>query len=229
MTIPRFLIENHGPIDDNFKIAFSESINFAKSNNINQITLIVPAKNSFPDTIMGRFFDSLKRTNTKILCKGESIALGNGISINLKIPSELRNPCEEFGVVLATYLLDDQMLTVDTLKSTKAIVYLPWLEEDGKKWLACWQPTIWGNSTWVINPITFSPAVEDGLNRLNSIINVSTGLTHPSDKNKANEMFKQLKKDRHQLNPEEVKCWATKNGWDAKHAKSLEQLAAKYF
>ena len=226
MTIQRFLIENHGPIIDNFKLALSESIKFCQTNGINKVTLIVPAKVSFPNTIIGEFFGN---KDSKQLRKGASIALGNGISINLKIPSELRNPCEEFGVVLATYLLDDQMLTVDTLKSTKAIVYLPWLEEAGKKWLACWQPSILGTSTWTVTPLTISQEVEDALNRLNRTINVSTGLKNTYDQKTADDIFKQLKKDGHLLNPEVIKHWAIKNSWQAEHAKSLEKLAAKYF
>lgn len=226
MTTQRFLIENHGPIIDNFKMALSESIKLSLSNCINQITLVVPAKGSFPDTIIGKFFG---QTNSKLLCKGESIKLGQEISINLKIPLELRNAFAQFGVVLATYLVQEDMHIVDELKSPKAIVYLPWMEDSGKKWLACWEPTIWGASTWAVESINFTPAVEDELNRLNSVINLSTGLTHPSDKKEADNMFKQLSKNGHYVNPEDIKYWAIKNGWDAENAKSLEKLATKYF
>mgnify|MGYP003601120368 FL=1 len=225
MTLQRFLIENHGPNVDAFKMALAEAIKFSRSNGIGQITLVVPAKGGFPDTIIGEFFGD---RISKLLCKGGVVDLGHGISMNLEIPRNLSSH-KNFGTLLATYLSEEDMSIIDALRTVQAVVYLPWHEEEGKKWLACWSPVIWGNSSWIIKPLTFTQDIEEALSRLTKVINLSTGLAHPSDKEFAKRMFLKLKNEGHQVEPEDVKFWAIKNGWQVRHAKELEKLATKYF
>lgn len=225
MNIQRFLIENHGPNVDAFKMALAEAIKFSHSNGIGQITLIVPAKGGFPNTVIGEFFGD---QTSKLLCKGGVVDLGYGVSMNLEIPRNLSSH-KKVGVVLATYLSEKDMSIIDALRTAQAVVYLPWHEEEGKKWLACWSPVIWGNSSWIIKPLTFTPDIEEALSRLTKVINLSTGLAHPSDKEFAKRMFLKLKSEGHSVEPENVKFWAIQNGWQARHAEELEKLATKYF
>ncbi len=225
MTIQRFLIENHGPNVDAFKIALVEAIKFSRANSIDKITLIVSAKGSFPHTVIGEF---LGEQASKLLCKGDVVDLGYGISMNLEIPSSLSSH-KKFGIVLATYLSEKDMSIIDAIRSTQAVVYLPWHEDDGKKWLAYWNPIIWGNSSWIVEPLTFSQEIEDALNRVTRGINLSTGLSHSNDKEFAKCIFQKLKSEGYDLEPEDVKSWAIKNGWKAKHAEEFGKLAAKYF
>ena len=225
MTLQRFLIENYGPNVDAFKMALAEAIKFSRLNGISQITLVISAKGGFPGTIIGEFFGD---RISKLLCKGGVVDLGHGISMNLEIPRNLSSH-KNFGTLLATYLSEEDMSIIDALRTVQAVVYLPWHEEEGKKWLACWNPVIWGNSSWIIKPLTFTQDIEEALSRLTKVINLSTGLAHPSDKEFAKRMFLKLKNEGHQVEPEDVKFWAIKNGWQARHAKELEKLATKYF
>ena len=225
MTLQRFLIENYGPHVDAFKMALAEAIKFSRLNGISQITLVISAKGGFPGTIIGEFFGD---RISKLLCKGGVVDLGHGISMNLEIPRNLSSH-KNFGTLLATYLSEEDMSIIDALRTVQAVVYLPWHEEEGKKWLACWSPVIWGNSSWIIKPLTFTQDIEEALSRLTKVINLSTGLAHPSDKEFAKRMFLKLKNEGHQVEPEDVKFWAIKNGWQVRHAKELEKLATKYF
>lgn len=225
MNIQRFLIENHGPNVDAFKMALAEAIKFSHSNGIGQITLIVPAKGGFPDTVIGEFFGD---QTSKLLCKGGVVDLGYGVSMNLEIPRSLSSH-KKVGVVLATYLSEKDMSIIDALRTAQAVVYLPWHEDDGKKWLACWDPAIWGNSSWSVEPLTFSQEIEDALKCVTRGINLSTGLAHTRDKEFTKRIFQKLKSDGYDLEPEDIKSWAIKNGWKAKHAEEFGKLAAKYF
>ena len=68
--------------------------------------------------------------------------------------------------------------------------------------------------------------VEDALLTLTHGINLSTGLTHPSDKESAKRTASALKKSGHQLDPEEIRKWALRHDWAPKDA---EELAVRYF
>lgn len=225
MNIQRFLIENNGPDVDAFKMALVEAIKFSHANSIDKITLIVSVKSGFPHTVIGEF---LGEQASKLLCKGEAVDLGYGIFMNLEIPSSLSSH-KKFGVVLAAYLSEKDMSIIDAIGSAQAVVYLPWHEDDGKKWLACWNPVIWGNSSWTVEPLAFSQDIEDALKCVTRRINLSTGLAHSNDKEFTKRIFQKLKSEGYDLEPEDVKSWAIKNGWKAKHAEEFGKLAAKYF
>lgn len=225
VNIQRFLIENHGPNIDAFKIALTEAIKFSGANSIDKITLIVSVMRGFPHTVIGEF---LGEQASKLLCKGETIDLGYGISMNLETPNNL-SLHKKFGVVLAAYLPEKDISIIDTIRSVQAVVYLPWHEDDGKKWLACWDPAIWGNSSWSVEPLIFSQEIEDALKYVTRGINLSTGLAHTRDKEFTKRIFQKLKNDGYDLELEDIKSWAIKNGWKAKHAEEFGKLAAKYF
>lgn len=225
MTLQRFLIENHGPNVEAFKMALAEAIKFSHSNDIDQITLVVPAKGSFPHTVIGEFFGD---QTSKLLCKGEIVNLAYGISMNLETPNSISS-YKKFGVVLAAYLSEKDMSIIDDIRSVQAVVYLPWHEDEGKKWLAFWNPVIWGDSSWPVESLAFSQNIENALKCITGRINLSTGLVHPNDKEFTKRIFQKLKSEGHDLEPEDVKSWAIKNGWKAEHAENFAKLAAKYF
>lgn len=70
-----------------------------------------------------------------------------------------------------------------------------------------------------------SSIVEEAIRTLTSIINVSTGLGHPNDMNKARELFDVLHKNGEILLKAEVEGVAMAQGWNSKHAEELGSLA----
>jgi hypothetical protein len=69
-----------------------------------------------------------------------------------------------------------------------------------------------------------TPLVEKGLNAITIGINLSTGLSYPSDMNRAKEMFHRLHKAGEKLLAEEICAWAKMNGWRTKDADELGSL-----
>lgn len=70
-----------------------------------------------------------------------------------------------------------------------------------------------------------SPLVEKALLAINTRTNISTGLSHPNDKNAAKEMFKLLHEAGEILLKNEIENWAMSNGWNNKNAEELGALA----
>lgn len=62
---------------------------------------------------------------------------------------------------------------------------------------------------------------------LSSIVNVSTGFTHPMDNARAKGLLKALHDDGERLTYAEVEQLALANNWPARHATSLAELAER--
>ena len=67
--------------------------------------------------------------------------------------------------------------------------------------------------------------MEKAVEKLTSVINISTGLAHPLDESRAKELFKALHKRSIKLGYQEVYDQALKHCWPDKHAKTLAALA----
>lgn len=72
-----------------------------------------------------------------------------------------------------------------------------------------------------------TPLVEKGLKAITIGTNLSTGLSYPSDMNRAKEMFVRLHKAGENLLSEEISAWARLNGWQTKDAEELGNLGEK--
>lgn len=70
-----------------------------------------------------------------------------------------------------------------------------------------------------------TPLLQEALKTISSSVNISTGLTHPNDKNKVEELFKCLHEEGEVLLANEIEEWAATNGWQKKDANELGTLA----
>ncbi|TOH26995.1 hypothetical protein CGI85_22025 [Vibrio parahaemolyticus] len=120
------------------------------------------------------------------------------------------------------------MDVIDGVNSVNSIVFLPWNEEDGKRWLSTWNPQVVGPQSW--NPATNSlpQLVQDAVLKLGRCINMSTGLAHPSDKEMAKRLFSELRKSGVSASSEAVRQFAIQNGWEPSRAQELANFASKY-
>lgn len=223
MTVKRFIVENNGPDTAAVQTLFQEATKYCASSNICEITLLVSSKTGFSSTVVG---EALGEKNSKALTKGGSINIGNGISLNLEIPKNIYS-AKNYGLVIGLYLPKKDLATLDSIRSAAAIAFLPWIEDEGKKWMATWSPLVWGKSSWIVNPVSLTTPVEKELNALTAMINLGTGLAHPSDKNRATDTLKNIKALGNNVTSTEIEQWAVKNGWAPRHAETLAKLAYK--
>jgi len=74
-------------------------------------------------------------------------------------------------------------------------------------------------------PSLADPVVAAALRSLTSLVNLGTGLSHPSDRASAIQMFRTLKRHGYAFDPAEVYQWAAGNGWSGKGADELRDIA----
>jgi len=224
-STPRYLIENHSTDQDGIKTSFTEAFQICTQNGISKITLLVSAKGTFPNTVVATF---LGDKVTKALCKGQTVRSTYNLTMNLESPKTISS-YGSYGMVIGVYLSQRDHNVLDSLTSVEAVVLLPWTEDEGKAWLSTWNATTLGNSTWQVQQTTLPADVEADLLRLTQEINLSTDLSHQSDKESAKNILAGLKKRGHRLNPDDIRKWALRNNWKPRHAEDLAKLAGRYF
>ncbi|KGC29858.1 hypothetical protein [Burkholderia pseudomallei] len=222
---PRFLIENEGPNIENVKLALHEVVVYCSSHGLGHIALIVPAKGHFLGGIVA---EALGQQQAKSLHAGRPLAVsGLNINITLAHPGNITTiPTGTF--LVGMHLPSSVMQKVDDAAAPSAIAYLPWSEDEGKEWLSTWNPSIWGTNTWKVSATEMNPEVLAALEKLQRRVNVATGLTHPADKKDATETFKSLKKHGYPIDADEIRAWASRNGWNHRAANALAAVATKY-
>lgn len=126
------------------------------------------------------------------------------------------------GPVLALWLGDQDLDQIDELEAP-AICSI-----ENENWKRAWNATnaSTGASTGAETTVT-NPVVEAALCDLTDRVNLGTGITHPSDKDAAVELFRILRKAREPFDPDAIKAWAVRNGWWPRHARTLAETAAK--
>lgn len=72
-----------------------------------------------------------------------------------------------------------------------------------------------------------NPILQQAIEALSAVVNVSTGLSHPLDDSRAKELFKALHATGVPLSFDAVCSLAVANSWSEHHAKKLGELAGK--
>lgn len=224
MSVTRYLVENHGSNQESLKLAFAKAFQACQDSGLSNITLVFSTKGTFTSSDIA---DLLGDKAAKALIKGSAINLGDGVSLTLEIPKNIRT-FGRYDVLLSTYLTDKDMDIIDGVKSVNSIVFLPWNKEEGKRWLSTWNPQVVGKQSWNVPANSLPQRVQDVILKLGRCINMSTGLAHPSDKDMAKRLFSELKKNGVYTSSEEVRKFAIQNGWEPSRAQELAKFASKY-
>lgn len=223
--IHRYIIKSHGPDHEDIKMAFRCAFQICLNEGISEITLLVPAKKAFLKTVVGMF---LGRDVSKALCNRQKVKVTDNPYMILESQRTFES-YRPYGMLIGVCLSQKGQNLLDSVNSAKAIVLLPWTEEGGKNWMSTWNPTVLGKSTWQVIQPALDAEVEEELQRLTRVINLSTGLTHPYDRQTAHETLSRLKKKVYRPNPDNIRKWAVRHDWVPKDAENLEKLAGRYF
>lgn len=220
----RYLIENHGANKEAAMLMLQGAFSICQNMGLSRIALVVPNKAAFLSSPVGELLSGGARE----LCQGKSLALPEKLSLDLFCASKSQS-FYGYDLIVAMYLSLDALYKFDTDMSAKAILFLPWMENEGKQWLATRNPTILGANTWQVQHASFPPEVDNSLSIMTDGINLSTGLAHPSDRETAREVLMKLRDSGYSLSSSDVKDWAIKNGWGLDAANDLAKEAAKVF
>jgi hypothetical protein len=171
------------------------------------ITVVAPSKRHFSDTgVLARLPASIGRETPRTLGQ-----VGNRTQ----------------PVVVSCWPNAKDLDNLDGLPSLKALVVVPWNEEEIGTWHNARRAVdLLGRRPPAPRPTISDPVVEVALTDLTKRVNLSTGLGHPDDRSAAIQALQILKRNRHQFQPDEVHAWAMANGWSADHARQLGEYAA---
>ena len=124
-------------------------------------------------------------------------------------------------IVLSLYPTPKMTNNLNDLTRAKAIVVIPWIDRERDNWIKTWNPEIIGNSQESVVPLDIDPRLVRAMVALTNMINLSTGLTHSSDKESAIQLLQILYHKRIPFNPDDMKIWALQNGWTSNGANQL--------
>lgn len=221
----RFLFKNEGPNDQVIVNALHHASEISTQSNNKSIHIIFPHKANFESTNLGKIINQIFGAGSaKKLCKGETIE-----NLDFILPSKISFN-NSSGTILAIYCTHDDMNKIDSNSSANSIIFVSWLLEEADIWESTWYNNglniIHGDPSQQIEILPEEIISE--LKRLTSIVNLSTGLAHPSDQKHAQRIFKELQEKGYKADEQAVTNWAIANGWNARHLDELKKLTKRY-
>ncbi|MCB2156070.1 hypothetical protein KQI84_14425 [bacterium] len=219
------LVRSHGPNTQSVGTALKIAVGYARDNNLEHILLLVPTKGNAATTIVG---STLGEDFIKGLLKQDCVVEG------IRFSTESVKTFSKFtraDVAIGFHVAKDGIDKVVDSEQLRAFVFVPWLSDEGEAFEKTWQPSVFesdGAPAEGVSPLLLTPALEQELESLTRIVNLSTGIGHPSDKRTAQDKFKALKKQGVEIDPEAVRAWAVTHGWQSDDADDLAKLAARY-
>ncbi|MBB5645745.1 hypothetical protein [Pedobacter cryoconitis] len=146
---------------------------------------------------------------------------------------QYRNP-EDLVITMA--LDDKDVLPLNDMLSVIAIIAIPWQQSGLKQYLETWNPIeIRSNKNFKTEVAEPNCIVKKALEQLTKSINLSNGINHHSDNERAKTTIRALHKYETNLNADLVKGYLTRElGWENDVADDLTKLirtlnAGKYF
>ncbi|MFX1286117.1 MAG: hypothetical protein ACFFB5_20905 [Promethearchaeota archaeon] len=129
------------------------------------------------------------------------------------------------GPVLAIFPMPSLIDKIDNVYELKDVFIIPWGENDIMNWLDTWSPTEYLTGKQYRSTLAISSEIADELESLTLGVNLSTGISHPSDRREAIRLFQRLKSSNIEYDPRSVKLWLIKKGWKTKHAEDVKKVA----
>lgn len=215
-------IDSQDPESWLYALAYAEKVAEQNSER-SDIILIVHTKQQLDRTSLA---DHIGANAAKALSKGRSIQLQSGDNLSLKTLKTLGRTHPR-AVVIAFFADDALLNAVDDLRGIAGAIAVPDLPGDCDGWVARWNPIVHGDQQAGQRPLISDPVVVEALSSLIGMVNPTTGIGHPRDKQLADETFRILRVKNHALDGEAIKSWAIQNGWRSDNATDLGRLAGK--
>ncbi len=153
----------------------------------------------------------------------------SGVEIQLVTASKTLYDGQNSPIV--TFYPDEKLLDqLDSISNLSAMLVVPWRMEDIELWIKTRNATELDARERQEKPppLVRSKVVERALKSLTMMVNVSTGLIHPLDRDRAIQTFEILRDAGEPFTPEEVKAWlVAAGGWKATHAQEAADIAKK--
>lgn len=214
----RGFVDAHGHDPEAVKLAIAWLVRVAAENGHGRVTVLVSSQNQLDSLAEILGISPARLRKDKVFSVEQ---------VSVKVVTErqlLRESLE--GAVLGLWVDDGQLEKWLDGADAPALCVVPWNRADIAQWKANWNPVDLrtgepdGTGATVGNQVVVA-----ALESLTAAVNLSTGLSHPSDKEAAVQVFRLLRDAGEPLDPSEVQAWAVTHGWRPKHARELAELA----
>lgn len=216
-------VNSSGPNQAGIILGFAWLDQLAQSDPAKKTALLaVDTKNSLEDRLSG----ILTKNGIKALMEGKAVKVTDHFEVRLLITRD-RSTYDHMGPVFAVYPNQDLLDKIDTMPGVTDVLVLPWQHSMIKPWMDAWSPTQLGQAASPVSPVSLSdPVVEVALEELTNSVNLSTGITHPSDDSRAKETFRVLVKGGHRFDVDDVRAWLVGRGWQPRDADAVREVAS---
>lgn len=218
----RLLVNNQGPNEENEKLSVASTIKLVQDfDDVNHIQFLIHTKNNtgyldrvFGEQITKKLFTGIKQDG--IIFKIETLRTLSDYSLNDR-------------VIAAFGLTSEELLKIEDYDNVKGILGHSWLKDGLLKWAQTWDnvqelTTNSKISAFPLPPIEVQKAFDD----LTFSINMSTGISHPSDEELCKTYLRALKKYSINLNEEEILAYLMRiKGWSYNKSKDVISIISK--
>jgi hypothetical protein len=219
----KFYIDTEGNDDNAYKMAMRFACQLAKEDaEIKKIVLYIHTKTNiglfdrlFGTEIVKKLFSGYKFTNCPILFKFET-----------KVTYKKSIQDNESDIVICCGMDSEDLFTLDNYYFVKYIIAIPWQRQLSDKWIKTWRAIeISGKGSEDDSFPEPSCIVKLAMQQLTDSINMSTGISHPMDNNRAKTIIRALHKYEPELNADIVGSYLVRVlNWDTSHANEIEKL-----
>ncbi|WP_147465008.1 hypothetical protein [Halococcus sp. IIIV-5B] len=220
-----YYIESHGPKEDAVKLGLQWLVQLGNQDTNKQKALIATRVKR---TLEGVVESVVGEKAVKALKNKNPVTVGD---------IEMRHMTERIdvhswsgGPILAVYPSRDLLDKIDEMRGVTDVLVIPWHRDDVQFWIDQWGATELGSRNAKQNereaPSIDDNIVEEALHDLDSLVNVSTGLTHSSDRSQAIEMFNILHRNGYKFDPEAIRIWlVAEKDWSPTNADDVQEIA----
>jgi len=191
--------------------------------------LAIPAKGNLDGTIES----VIGATAKKQLLAGQDVALSSGGHVRL-VTERTASKAPVKGCVLVAYGDKKLLDIIDGSPGVTQVLALPWISADVAGWVKTWNAvdlnSVGASALPAASPPSpiKDPVVEQELRGLTQAVNLSTGITHPNDRQRAAEMFNRLAAGGHHLDPADIRSWLVAHGgWQPRDADLVIEVVEK--
>lgn len=218
-------IRSHGPDKDALRRALAWLARLSEADiTKRKVALAVDGKAQMSaNTIV----EVLGEAACKALAKGQPVTFGKA-TLSLVIQRDRLQSWT--GPILAAFPSKKLLDKLDGLQGVTDIIVVPWTMEEAEFWIQAWGAEELGTtSSGRAAAPQLDPIVESALRNLTQSVNLSTGITHPSDRQAALDTFRVLSRNRIAYHPKDVRAWLVgKGGWEPKDADAVQNIAQGY-
>lgn len=220
--IIRVLVPLDSQSTEAFQVALAYANTICEKTGAADIILLTHTKHQLDHTSLSRL---LGDRAVRALGKG-TVTLSSGVRLHAATMRTLSWPPR--NSVLVVYYAETGILDLaDGTRNVVGVVAVPDLLGEADDWAKRWGVIVHGEERKAPAPLIEDPVVVRALETLTRMVNLSTGIGHPRDKDFADETLRILRAKGHPDPTPNIRSWAIRNGWKPEHAVKLEALSRK--